>query len=194
MNSKFTSSFNANDYTQEELLVMEFAGHFIHATEVQLDAAMQEVSFGMTTAEAVSEAILLSKNSRKAVALAKAGVLHIDDATNEKRIYKRYAIVQHVDDDGSETLEDYDNEETARKAFEAIRTNGYHASEYEDILDAKITFDEFEKVVFTMDIELWDERGNHEGFETIEHTPIEIRNGKVVEDETKKNPLEEFTV
>lgn len=105
---------------------------------------------------------------------------NVDDATNEKRIYKRYAIVQHINDDGSETLEDYDNEETARKAFEAIRTNGYHVSEYEDRPDEKITFDEFEKVEFTMDIELWDERGNHEGFETIKATPIVMIKGEVV--------------
>lgn len=104
----------------------------------------------------------------------------IGDATNEKRIYKRYAIVQHIDDDGSETLEDYDNEETARKAFEAIRTNGYHVSEYEDRPDAKITFEEFDKVVFTMDIELSDERGGHEGFETMQFTPIVMIKGEVV--------------
>lgn len=62
MNSKFTSSFNVNNYTQEELLIMEFAGHFIHATEVQMEAAMQEVSFGMTTAEAVTEVLTISKD------------------------------------------------------------------------------------------------------------------------------------
>lgn len=104
----------------------------------------------------------------------------VDDADDEKRIYKRYAIVQHIDDDGSETLEDYDNEETARKAFEAIRANGYHVSEYEDRPDAKIAFEEFDKVVFTMDVELSDGRGNHEGFETIDYIPIVMHSGKVI--------------
>lgn len=55
-------SFNVNNYTQKELLMMEFAGHFIHATEVQMEAAMQEVSFGMTTAEAVTEVLATFKN------------------------------------------------------------------------------------------------------------------------------------
>jgi hypothetical protein len=105
---------------------------------------------------------------------------NIDDTTDEKRIYKRYAIVKHIDDDGSETLEDYDNEETAREAFEAIRTNGYHVCEYEDRPDEKITFEEFDKVVFTMDIELSDERGGHEGFETMQFTPIVMIKGEVV--------------
>lgn len=103
---------------------------------------------------------------------------NVDDATSEKRIYKRYAIVRHINDDGSETLEDYDNEETARKAFEAIRANGYHVSECEDRPDEKITFDEFEKVVFTMDIELWDEHGDHEGIEKINHKPFALLRGK----------------
>lgn len=98
----------------------------------------------------------------------------------EKRIYKRYAIVHHINDKGSQTLEDYNDEETAREAFEAIRINGYFTPEHADSPNEIITFDEFDKVVFTMDIELWDEHGNHEGFETIEHTPIEMRSGKVI--------------
>lgn len=105
----------------------------------------------------------------------------IDDAKEDKeRINKRYCIVQHIDDDGSETLEDYNDEETCRKAFEAIRANGYHIPENADNPSDVITFDEFDKVVFTMDVELWDERGNHEGFETIDYIPIVLHSGKVI--------------
>lgn len=108
------------------------------------------------------------------------GVEASKDESPSCSIYKRYCIVQHINDDGSETLEDYSDEETCRKAFEAIRTNDYHVSEYEDRPDAKITFEEFDKVVFTIDIELWDERGNHVDFEAISFTPIVMHKGEVI--------------
>jgi len=95
----------------------------------------------------------------------------------------RYAIVMHADDDGSETLEDYINEETAIEAFEAIRKNGYHIPENEcGNLDEKITFEHYGRVKFTMDVELWDNYNNHHGFGVIEHTRIIMINGEVQND------------
>ena len=92
----------------------------------------------------------------------------------------RYAIVMDADDKGSETLEDYTNEETAIEAFEAIRKNGYHIPESEcGNLDEKITFENYGRVKFTMDVELWDNYNNHHGFGTISHTQIIMINGEV---------------
>lgn len=89
-------------------------------------------------------------------------------------IYKRYCIVHNYNDEGTATLEYYYDEESCRKAFEAIRVNGYHISEDGNV---KITFEKFDKVVLTMDIELWDEHGNHKGFEPIAFAPIVMKNG-----------------
>lgn len=101
-------------------------------------------------------------------------------------IYKRYCIVHNYNDEGTATLEDYNNEDTCRKAFEAIRVNGYHIPEHEGDKDVKITFEKFDKVVLTLDIELWDERGNHKGFEQIAYTPIVMKNGKIIDGENNK--------
>jgi uncharacterized protein YegP (UPF0339 family) len=91
-----------------------------------------------------------------------------------------YVIVIHADNNGSATLEDYVNEETALEAFESIRKNGYHIPEGEfGDLNEKITFEQYGRVDFTMDIELWDNYNNHHGFEAIEHTPIVMIDGAV---------------
>ncbi|MFA6395881.1 MAG: hypothetical protein WCW84_07930 [Sulfurimonas sp.] len=58
--------FSVDNYTQEELIKMEFAGHFVHATEEQVEAAMQEIEAGLTTAEAVKE-VLVTFNSATVV-------------------------------------------------------------------------------------------------------------------------------
>lgn len=104
-------------------------------------------------------------------------------------IYKRYCIVHNYNDEGTSTLEDYNDEETCRKAFEAIRVNGYHISEHEDDNDVKVTFEKFDKVVLTMDVELLDERGNHKGFEPIAYTAIVMENGKIINGEEELDQI-----
>lgn len=100
--------------------------------------------------------------------------------SNNKPIYKRYCIVQEIDDNGTETLEDYNDYETCYEAFEAIRENGYHVPENAYDPSNPVTFDEFDKVVLTMKVELCDDDGNHEGFETIDYVPIILHSGKLV--------------
>jgi hypothetical protein len=96
--------------------------------------------------------------------------------------YRRYAIVMETDADGTSTLEDYDTAEQAIAAFEAIRTNGYHLPEHYDLLDSdRITFDDQDFVTIRMDVEVWDEKMNHVGFEPIDHEPIYMFYGKVIQ-------------
>lgn len=95
--------------------------------------------------------------------------------------YRRYAIVTHTEEEGSSTLEDYDTAEQAIAAFEAIRANGYHMPENCDLLDSdKITFEDQDFVTITMDVEVWDEKMDHVGFESIHHEPIYMFYGRVV--------------
>lgn len=94
---------------------------------------------------------------------------------------KRYAIVLDTEEDGTRTLEDYDTAEQALAAFESIRANGYHIPEnYSDIDMDKITFENREFTTLTMDVEVWDEKMNPIGFDSIEHTPILMFNGRVI--------------
>lgn len=92
----------------------------------------------------------------------------------------RYSIVMSVNNKESGTFEDYVNEETAIEAFESIRKNGYHIPEGEfGDLNEKITFEQYGRVEFSMDVELWDNYNNHHGFGIIEHTRIVMINGVV---------------
>ena len=97
--------------------------------------------------------------------------------TNKENISRRYAIVKDVEDEGTQTLEDYGNVELAKEAFEFIRENGYHETENDG---DKITFEDL-KVTFSLDCEVWDMNTNtHLNFEIVEHTPIHLVNGTVL--------------
>lgn len=102
----------------------------------------------------------------------------LDEPVSEKCIYKRYAIIKNINDLDTGTLEDYNDEKTARAAFEAIRRDGSHLPENADSPYQLIMFDGFDKVVFTMDVELWDEHGNYLRNEPIKHTPFALLKGK----------------
>jgi len=84
--------------------------------------------------------------------------------------YKRFCIIEDRGN-GTETLEDYSDEQTAKQAFEAIKTKGYHIPENEcgNIKEAIV----MEKGTrFSMDCEFFDEKGQHLDFGTIEHKPF----------------------
>lgn len=90
-------------------------------------------------------------------------------ANLQQGICKRYAIVRHFQDEGTQTLEDYDCEQGAREAFEYIRENGVHRPENDS--DEVVTIDE-DVYMLSMDVEVFDAQMSPMGFETIEHEPI----------------------
>ncbi len=83
-----------------------------------------------------------------------------------KNITRRWAIVQ--DNNGTQTLEDYDTLAQTKQAFKLLKERGYHIAKNDDS-NIRMYFDKGTK--FFMDCEVWDIHKNiHLRFESVEHT------------------------